>query len=66
MTSSIWGRSMTDIIHEQKEEILKLEDVIKSMKSEIEYALGSNKTEEVKEVYLKNAIRYANEVINIE
>lgn len=36
------------------------------MKSEIEYALGSNKTEEVKKVYLENAIRYADEVIHIK
>lgn len=66
MSNSLWGRSMTGIIHEQKEEILKLEDVIKSMKSEIEYTLDSNKSEEVKRIYLKNAVRYANEVIYIK
>lgn len=66
MTSSLWGRSMVDIIHEQKEEILKLENVIKSMKSEVGYALNSNKSEDVKKHYLKNAMRYAEDVIYIK
>lgn len=66
MTSDLWGRSMVEIIHEQKEEILKLEDVIKSMKSEIEYALNSNKTDDVKRFYLENAVRYAEDVICIK
>lgn len=65
-----WGDNVVDIamdvINEQKFEILGLESVIKAMKSEVEYALGDNKTEEVKRAYLGNAIRYANEAVYID
>lgn len=66
MSSELWGKSMVEIIHKQKEEILKLENAIKSMKSEIEYVLNSNKTDDVKSFYLENAVRYAEDVICIK
>lgn len=38
-------------------------ETIKSMRSEIRYALYSNKSDSVKKRYLKNAEREANEVL---
>lgn len=65
-----WGENVVDIamdvINEQREEILNLENVIKSMKSEIGYSLKDSKSEDVKEVYLNNAIRYAEDVIYVD
>lgn len=59
-------RDSHEIIDSQREEILNLEDTIKAMKSEIEHALYSNKTEKVKRHYLENAVRYADEVIHVD
>ncbi|MGG0667850.1 hypothetical protein ABE073_04890 [Lederbergia citrisecunda] len=55
-----------DVIDNQRKEILRLEDVIKSMKSEIEYSLLDNKTEDIKKYYLENAIRYADDALYIK
>ncbi len=38
-------------------------DAIESMKSEINYALYSHKSKEVKKYYLENAVRYADEAL---
>lgn len=43
-----------------KEENKKVESFLDAAISEINYALNSNKSKEVKEVYLENAIRYIN------
>lgn len=56
----------TKTLSEQREEILRLEKTIFSMKSEVEYALRGNKSEEVNRVYLENAVRFANDVIYVE
>lgn len=55
-----------DVIDDQRIEILHLENIIKSMKSEIEYSLHDNKSEDVKKHYLQNAVRYANDVVYIK
>lgn len=55
-----------NVINKQKKEMLKLENIIVDMKSEIVYALNENKSEEVKKHYLENAVRYADKAIFIE
>lgn len=45
-----------NIVADGREE---LESTIRSMRSEIKHALNKNKSDSVKEVYLRNAIRYA-------
>ena len=40
----------------------RVKDLLNAANSEINYALTSNKTQDVKEHYLKNAMRYVNVV----
>jgi len=54
---------MTSAIQELIREIKDLESTIKAMRSEIHYAIHSNKTDDVKRHYLDNAIRYADEAL---
>lgn|SRR5699024_181357 len=39
---------------------------VNSMKEEVEYALHSNKSKEVKQHYLENAVRYAEDILENE
>lgn len=51
-----------DTVAKQRAEIERLSDAIESMRSEISYSLNSNKSEEVKQHYLENAVRIADRV----
>ena len=53
-------------INEYKDEISEYCRTIKNMKEEVEYALYSNKSKEVKQHYLENAVRYAEEILENE
>lgn len=53
-------------INEHKDEISEYRRVINSMKEEVEYALYSNKSKEVKQHYLENAVRYAEDILENE
>ena len=50
-------------LREEEEQNKRYREVIKSMKSEIKYALYSNKSEDVKRHYLQNAEREADEAL---
>lgn len=56
----------SNVTEEQRNEILKLENAIISIRDELQYALYSNKSEDVKRYYLENAIKIADRVICIK
>lgn len=55
-----------ETIENMEKEVSECYRVIKSMKEEIEYALHSNKSKDVKKHYLENAVRYAKGVLEVE
>lgn len=60
------NRMENEYIHGVKEQNKHYRGAIESMKSEIKYALHSHKSKDVKRFYLENAVRIADESLEVE